>query len=205
MKKQLFLILLIMIILCSCTPKNPTTRSESETNKMPLLYSDFFDLDYENKPSDDQMNLVTKGMPFYDVVKIIGKPHSFADNISNGQTFKWITQEGNVYYLFFVLNYDIETKGMSIGEFNRYTVAYDVPGMVGINLLAGSRSSNKVSYVIDDVNYYSIIDYKGNELIGFFTTEPSHTIDETSKIYRISNDSQVYDVTSFCTCLEVSR
>ena len=96
---------LCMFSLCSCVSSGPIEsdyNSESETMQTPN--SMFFDWELTNKPTDSQMKKVRKGMSYYEVVEIIGKPHSFADNIDNSQTFKWITQEGNVFFCFF-LNY----------------------------------------------------------------------------------------------------
>ncbi len=190
---------LCMFSLCSCVSSGPIEsdyNSESETMQTPN--SMFFDWELTNKPTDSQMKKVRKGMSYYEVVEIIGKPHSFADNIDNSQTFKWITQEGNVFFCFFILDTDIDIPNVSIEEYNRYTVAYSEPGMVGINLSAGYVSTRETSFVIEGVSYYGVVDKKGERLGDFYIKEPASVVDQTTTVYRITDGMVVFDATALC-------
>ncbi|MEE1356204.1 MAG: hypothetical protein UHG68_01420 [Clostridia bacterium] len=70
------------------------------------------------------MKSVKKGMSFYDVVALIGKPHGYIDGASYGLSYKWVTVEGNVYEIKFVPTDDVpKDRDMSLSEYNQYTKA----------------------------------------------------------------------------------
>ena len=104
--------------------------SLSEYNKYTIAYNDavvnadFFDYEKSHLPTDEEMKSVKKGMSFYDVVALIGKPHGYIDGASYGLSYKWVTVEGNVYEIKFVPTDDVpKDRDMSLSEYNQYTKA----------------------------------------------------------------------------------
>ena len=104
--------------------------SLSEYNKYTIAYNDavvnvdFFDYEKSHQPTDEEMKSVKKGMSFYDVVALIGKPHGYIDGASYGLSYKWVTVEGNVYEIKFVPTDDVpKDRDMSLSEYNQYTKA----------------------------------------------------------------------------------
>lgn len=135
MKKIIAVLSCLLIILCviGCndiltTTENETTKDTSEDNRME---EEFFDKNFIHKPTKDDISKVHKGMSFYEIVDIIGKPHSFADYVSHGMSYKWVTVEGDAYTIMF-LPEDAVTGAskMSLSEYHKYTVAINEPQIV---------------------------------------------------------------------------
>ena len=113
----------------SGTTVNKTWEIESadtEKGETALVQDNFFDFEKSHQPTDEEMKSVKKGMPFYDVVALIGKPHSPMEGVGVSGSYVWITVEGNAYKIKFVETDDIPSdRNMSLSEYNKYTIAYN--------------------------------------------------------------------------------
>lgn len=132
MKKIFFTALCLFVVLCigGCANKLPTSENESTTNvnEVASMENDFFDLNMLHKPTKSDILTVHKGMPYYSIVDIIGKPHGYADGISHGMAYKWITVEGGTYTIMFLPNDPVPNAAtMSLSEYHQYTVAVTDP------------------------------------------------------------------------------
>ncbi len=132
MKRIAFVVVCLLIILCvsGCANSQATTGHESTTNinEGNSMETDFFDLNMSHKPTRNDILKVHKNMSFCSIIDIIGKPHGYADYVSHGMAYKWITVEGDVYTIMFLPNDTVpNTATMSLSEYNQYTVAVSDP------------------------------------------------------------------------------
>lgn len=132
MKKIIFPALCLFVVLCigGCANTLPTFENEStaNVNEVASMENDFFDLNMLHKPTKSDILTVHKGMPYYSIVDIIGKPHGYADGISHGMAYKWITVEGDTYTIMFLPNDPVPNAAtMSLSEYHQYTVAVSDP------------------------------------------------------------------------------
>ena len=140
MKKNIAFLLLIVFILlmlfvgCSSNVSNdsPTSLEQTFPNDDPnISYEELFDYEMKHQPSDSDVLKITKGMPFDEVVDIIGLPHGIADNVSISSYFKWVSLEGNEYILLFILEDTVDNADkMEPLEYYRYTVTASFPRLV---------------------------------------------------------------------------
>ncbi len=141
MKKIIVFIglLLCIIMLASCdvvndllpkqTDKNTNVEQHTEDeNKEP---EEFFDSEMKHQPTNADMLKINKGMPFDEVVGILGKPHNVADRVSASGYFKWITTEGDTYIILFMPQKDFEySSNMTISEYYHHSEAFYAPRQV---------------------------------------------------------------------------
>ena len=99
-------LVLILCVGCSCdVGKDSSVPSSEQTSSNidpSISHQALFDYEMKHQPSDSDMLKITKGMPFDEVINIIGLPHGIADNISISSYFKWVFLEGNEYIIFFI-------------------------------------------------------------------------------------------------------
>lgn len=114
---------------CGCHSIQGTDASNNQ-----FCDEQFFDAEMANKPTTAEIERITQGMAFYDVVKIIGKPHGCADyDLPTGYSyerdvFRWETQDGIIYYIQFLPAEIVQNaEGMLLSEYHRYTVVVGTP------------------------------------------------------------------------------
>ena len=140
MKKNIAVILLIVFLLlmlcvgCSSDVSSDSPPSSEQTfpnDDSNISYEELFDYEMKHQPSDSDILTITKGMPFDEVVNIIGLPHGIADNVSMSSSFKWVSLEGNEYILLFIPEDTVDNADkMDPLEYYRYTVTASVPRLV---------------------------------------------------------------------------
>ena len=107
MKKNfccLLILIFAMVLFSSCSilnggDENTTTdsiTSTTEENRPPEPYAEYFDWDYQHKPTNESVRSIINGMSIPEVVEIIGKPHRVGP-LSGLFSLEWQTEEGNTF------------------------------------------------------------------------------------------------------------
>lgn len=136
MKKTIAVALVLLILLLTgCAEKEeakfmhpcPDDMKNEET---------FFDTERTHYPSEEDFQSIQKGMYFYEVVEILGKPHegviiSLSGYHTEREVYRWDTENGRTCWIRFWMNeygYDNfsneEIAAMSLWEWHQYTTVY---------------------------------------------------------------------------------
>ena len=102
----LFIITIIAVTTLTACLENDHSVSDVATQKIPVVsvsidagfeYIDYFlDLEKEHLPSDSDVDRIQENMSFYEVIEILGKPHT-EGGMSNRYSahYIWYTKEGH--------------------------------------------------------------------------------------------------------------
>ena len=127
--KHISLTLVFILIFIGCIFGCAENNHDGSTEKLSdeETFKKLFDFEMQYQPSDEEMEKITKGMPYNTVVEIIGRPHGFGE-ASSGDYLKWITEEGNCYVISF-RTYSDKTWD-DLLEYLNNSVVHSVPKMI---------------------------------------------------------------------------
>ena len=148
---KVLLVLLIVcttVLFCACsqfneTPNMGTTeddstmkddnRTDAAGNGLIDKNQDFFDTQQTNRPTKEKIIQITTGMPFNDVVSLIGKPHGYMHiNASSAlpisSKFIWTDDQGIPYVISFsFVQTDSKYYTMDLNEYSQHLIVDRVP------------------------------------------------------------------------------
>ena len=170
------------------------TTQTSENQETTKVYGNF-DSYIRHQPTEEQMELIHKGMTYYEVEDIIGAPHMLAPDDYNGYGRVWVADNGDSYCLQFSLNgVDKDSLKSYVELYSNLTLDED-PYIVKTRF-QHEYSSKKASYTIDGVDYYPIDKHPD-----YCITEPYTKVSFVRTVYKIF-DGQPVDVTDKCVFFE---
>lgn len=165
----------------------------SETQKT-TIYVEYWDHMMWDQPSEKEIQMVHKGMTFFEVIDIIGMPHMLNPDDSSfiGYGRVWVTTNGNSYCLSFSLDKHVCVDNIdSETELYSHLILDEDPYIVKTRFKS-ECSSKIVSYVINGVDYYQL--HKHSD---YYITEPNTSARFADAVYKIT-DGQPVDVTDEC-------
>ncbi|MCR5456727.1 MAG: hypothetical protein K6F14_01485 [Clostridiales bacterium] len=165
----------------------------SETQIVPTHVSYWDNLMY-HQPTGEEMQLIHKGMSFFEVVDVIGMPHMLDPDDSSLTEYGrvWVTTNGDSYCLSFSLDKDVDVDNLnSQTEFYSHLNLVENPYIVKTRLMH-EVSSKIASHTIDGVDYYQLQKHSD-----YYITEPNTDVRFVEVVYKII-DGQPVDVTDDC-------